>query len=147
MSQRHRAGKLDDCLRQLRGDVTAFTASCITNIFRRVCIPRALSIAYHGYIGVPCSVCNADGRRSAGHCNMGRSRKSAGHSAQPSLLSLPDGVIASILRSLPFKDRVRAACICRKLHDLLSHPRASDLVWERCEISDLPSKGYLWIAR
>ena len=68
MSQRHRAGKLDDCLRQLRGDTTAFTASCITNIFRRICIPRALSVAYHGYIEVPCSVCNANGRRSARYC-------------------------------------------------------------------------------
>ena len=68
-----------------------------------------------------------------------RSRTKAGCQAEHSgFLSLPDEILAGILKLLPFQAKVHAEAICKRLNSILSSPLASDLVWDTINLCDVP---------
>lgn len=67
------------------------------------------------------------------------SRTKAGCQAEHSaILSLPDELLAGILKLLPFQAKVQAEAICKRLSNILRYPLARDLVWDTVDLCDVP---------
>ena len=76
------------------------------------------------------------------------SRTKAGfHAEHSGFLSLPDELLAGILKLLPFQAKVQAEVICKRLNTILSTPLASDLVWDTINLCDVPVTDHRQLGR
>ena len=73
------------------------------------------------------------------HSDMakGRSKKAAYQAAQPSILTLPDELLARIFGHLSFKDKVLCQLLSRKMNNFLSCP-GSGFIWGTIALAELP---------
>ena len=66
-----------------------------------------------------------------------KSKKAASQAAQPSILTLPDELLARIFGHLSFKDKVLCQLLSQKINNTLSCPGGA-LIWGTIALAELP---------